>query len=187
MNIEHNLSEEEVKQFKQAFSLFDKNNDGNITTEELKTVLKALGHYPNEAELEAMVEEVDADGTKNRGEKKERKGGGREGGFLYSMVPKHRLLLNRVPTGNGTIEFEEFLVMMSKQMASDDYIRAAFDAMDRNGDGYIDPIELKQVMENFGEQLSDDDVEEMIREADVDGDGRVDFEEFHTLMVNSRV
>ncbi|XP_065827890.1 calmodulin-like [Oscarella lobularis] len=150
MNIEHNLSEEEVKQFKQAFSLFDKNNDGNITTEELKTVLKALGHYPNEAELEAMVEEVDAD-------------------------------------GNGTIEFEEFLVMMSKQMASDDYIRAAFDAMDRNGDGYIDPIELKQVMENFGEQLSDDDVEEMIREADVDGDGRVDFEEFHTLMVNSRV
>lgn len=38
--------------------------------------------------------------------------------------------------------------------------------------------ELRHVMTNLGEKLSDNEVEEMIREADVDGDGQINYDEF---------
>uniref|UniRef100_A0A8C7YV07 Calmodulin 1b n=1 Tax=Oryzias sinensis TaxID=183150 RepID=A0A8C7YV07_9TELE len=50
------LSEE---QFKEAFSLFDKDGDGTITTKELGTVMRSLGQNPTEAELQDMINEVD--------------------------------------------------------------------------------------------------------------------------------
>lgn len=53
-----------VSEFKEAFSLFDKDGDGTITTKELGTVMRSLGHNPTEAELQDMINEVDADGTK---------------------------------------------------------------------------------------------------------------------------
>lgn len=49
-------------EFKEAFSLFDKDGDGTITTKELGTVMRALGQNPTEAELQDMINEVDADG-----------------------------------------------------------------------------------------------------------------------------
>jgi len=50
-------------EFKEAFSLFDKDGDGTITTKELGTVMRSLGQNPTEAELQDMINEVDADGT----------------------------------------------------------------------------------------------------------------------------
>ena len=42
---------------------------------------------------------------------------------------------------------------------------------DRDGNGFISAAELRHVMTNLGEKLTDEEVDEMIREADVDGDG----------------
>jgi len=91
--------------------------------------------------------------------------------------------------GNGTVEFEEFLAMMSRRLlatASDDEaaklrrqeseLRQAFRVFDIDGDGLIDANELRQTMANLGETLSDHDVHAMIREADRNGDGKVDFD-----------
>ncbi|XP_020273741.1 calmodulin-like [Asparagus officinalis] len=55
------LTEEQISEFKEAFSLFDKDGDGCITTKELGTVMRSLGQNPTEAELRDMIDEVDAD------------------------------------------------------------------------------------------------------------------------------
>ena len=56
-------------------------------------------------------------------------------------------------TGNGEIDFEEFLGMMTKRMReadSEEEIKQAFVVFDRDGDGYLTSRELKQVrMQTF--------------------------------------
>ena len=47
---------------------------------------------------------------------------------------------------------------------------------DKNGDGFITATELRLVMSSLGENLTDSDVEEMFAEADVNKDGRIDYE-----------
>ncbi|KAK9461727.1 calmodulin [Lipomyces oligophaga] len=55
------LTEEQIKDFKEAFALFDRDGDGQITTKELGTVMRSLGQNPSEAELADMINEVDTD------------------------------------------------------------------------------------------------------------------------------
>jgi Ca2+-binding EF-hand superfamily protein len=50
-------------EFKEAFSLFDKNGDGSISSKELGIVMRSLGQNPTDAELHDMINEVDVDGT----------------------------------------------------------------------------------------------------------------------------
>jgi calmodulin len=57
-----NYNFSDFPEFKEAFSLFDKDGDGTITTKELGTVMRSLGQNPTEAELQDMINEVDADG-----------------------------------------------------------------------------------------------------------------------------
>lgn len=67
--------------------------------------------------------------------------------------------------------------MMARKMKdtdSEEEIREAFKVFDRDNNGYISAAELRHVMTSIGEKLTDDEVEDMIREADQDGDGRID-------------
>jgi calmodulin len=90
--------------------------------------------------------------------------------------------------GNGTIEFEEFLYMMSRQMRDGDTeedIRAAFRLFDKDGDGKITTAELTHIVKNLGEPLPQEEVDEMIAQADPDKDGIIDYAEFVHLMLSS--
>ncbi|XP_063712872.1 calmodulin-A-like [Symsagittifera roscoffensis] len=87
--------------------------------------------------------------------------------------------------GNGTLEFKEFLIMMARRMSSDDIeqeIRDAFRVFDKDGSGTISAAELRTVMTTLGEKLTDEEVDEMIQEADIDGDGEINYEEFVKMM-----
>lgn len=55
-------------------------------------------------------------------------------------------------------------------------LKKAFKVFDLDGNGYISAAELRHVMANLGEKLSDADIDEMIKAADNDGDGQVDFD-----------
>jgi calmodulin len=148
-NMVEQLTEEQIAEFKEAFSLFDKDGDGSITTKELGTVMRSLGQNPTEAELQDMINEVDAD-------------------------------------GNGTIDFGEFLNLMARKMKdtdSEEELKEAFRVFDKDQNGFISAAELRHVMTNLGEKLTDDEVDEMIREADVDGDGQINYEEFVKMMM----
>ena len=142
------LTEEQIAEFKEAFSLFDQDGDGTIATSRLGTVMRSLGQNPTEAELQDMLNEVDAD-------------------------------------RNGTIDFPEFLTMMARKMQdvdSEEDLREAFKVFDMDRDGFISPWELRHVMTNLGGELTDEEAEEMFSNADIDGDGRISFEEFVKMM-----
>ena len=144
-----NLTEKQIAEFKEAFQHFDKDGDGTITTRELGTMMRSLGQIPTEAELQDIINEVDAD-------------------------------------GNGTMNFPEFLSLMIRKMKDTDTeeeLVEAFKVFDRDGNGLISAAELRHIMTNLGEKLTDGEVDEMIREADVDGDGYIKYEEFVRMMM----
>jgi len=67
--------------------------------------------------------------------------------------------------------------MMARKMKdtdSEEEIREAFKVFDRDNNGFISAAELKHVMTSIGEKLTNEEVDEMIREADQDGDGKID-------------
>ena len=55
--------------------------------------------------------------------------------------------------------------------------------MDKDGDGSISADDLKQVMSQLGVNLSKEDIEEMIKVADKSGSGKVNLEEFLSIML----
>ncbi|KAJ4969541.1 hypothetical protein NE237_016242 [Protea cynaroides] len=88
--------------------------------------------------------------------------------------------------GNGTIEFGEFLSLMARKMKETDAeeeLKEAFKVFDKDQNGYISATELRHVMINLGEKLTDEEVDQMIKEADLDGDGQVNYEEFVRMMM----
>ena len=75
------------------------------------------------------------------------------------------IVLNSL-TGNGTVNFPEFLSLMAKKMRgtnTDDYLMEAFRVFDEDGDGFITAEEIRQVMTSQGKNITDEKVNEMIR------------------------
>ena len=79
--------------------------------------------------------------------------------------------------GNGEIDFPEFLTMMAKkhQVDPEQELREAFRVFDKNGDGFISAEELRIVMTSLGERLTDKEVDDMLKEADSNNDGKIDY------------
>ncbi|XP_058033950.1 troponin C, skeletal muscle isoform X2 [Ahaetulla prasina] len=145
------LSEEMIAEFKAAFDMFDADGGGDISTKELGTVMRMLGQTPTKEELDAIIEEVDEDGS-------------------------------------GTIDFEEFLVMMVRQMKEDakgkseEELAECFRIFDRNADGFLDAEELVEIFQLSGERVTEEEIQELMRDGDKNNDGRIDFDEFLKMM-----
>ncbi|XP_036764090.2 calmodulin-like [Manis pentadactyla] len=88
-------------------------------------------------------------------------------------------IISKVDTdADGVISFPEFLEEMVRRMKAwrkKQGLQEAFRVFDVDGNGYISVDELKQVMAKLGEELSQEVLEAMIHEADMDQDGQVNY------------
>ena len=96
-------------------------------------------------------------------------------------------MVNEVDSdGSGKIEFKEFLELFARKMKDPDTeedLIEAFKIFDKDGNGVISAQELRHVMTTLGERLTEDEADEMIREADIDGDGYINYHEFVRIMM----
>ncbi|XP_044870348.1 calcium-binding protein 5-like [Mauremys mutica] len=97
------------------------------------------------------------------------------------------------PAVGGRVDFEDFVEMMgpklheeTSHMVGGCELKIAFRELDRNRDGEISSTELKDaLLALLGEQIPLLEVEEILRDVDLNGDGHVDFDEF-VMMLSSR-
>ena len=86
-------------------------------------------------------------------------------------------------SSDGGIDLEEFIGLMVKHGSNiEEDIAESFKVFDRDGDGLITEDELHITMDNLGEPMNDVEVKAMIDEADLVGDGKINFKEFQQLM-----
>mmetsp|Transcript_15641 Transcript_15641/g.21933 ORF Transcript_15641/g.21933 Transcript_15641/m.21933 type:complete len:146 (-) Transcript_15641:264-701(-) len=111
------LSEDQIKEYKEAWKLFDLDGDGSISRDELRKLMKSTGQAYTEEELTRIIEEADED-------------------------------------GNGEIDFDEFLTIMTAPTSINDEIKATFDIFDQSCKGFFDFSDIKKVMHSIGENLS---------------------------------
>uniref|UniRef100_A0A3B1JXU3 Troponin C, slow skeletal and cardiac muscles n=1 Tax=Astyanax mexicanus TaxID=7994 RepID=A0A3B1JXU3_ASTMX len=92
--------------------------------------------------------------------------------------------------GSGTVDFDEFLVMMVRCMKeeskgkSEEELAEVFRMFDKNGDGYIDLDELKNMLESTGEAITEDDIEELMKDGDKNNDGKIDYDGMFSVSFN---
>lgn len=147
------LGPEELDELQAAFEEFDTDHDGYIGYRELGECMRTLGYMPTEMELIEVSQHV-----------------------------KMRM--------GGRVDFEEFVEMMGPKLREETAhmlgvreLRIAFREFDRDRDGRITVAELRQAAPALlGEPLVDPELDEMLREVDLNGDGTVDFDEFVMML-----
>ncbi|XP_023326163.1 calmodulin-A [Eurytemora carolleeae] len=81
----------------------------------------------------------------------------------------------------GYLKLPDFLDMMSKILDKrncESEIEIAFRCFDRHGVGFVTRTELMHIFQNIGVKLTEEEIEELLTEADVDKDGLINYEEF---------
>ena len=107
-------------------------------------------------------------------------------GFYPSLDELNCMIENFDKNCNGTIDYEEFIEMMVKRKDDEktDDIAQAFKVFDRDGDGLISADDIRETMNHLGEVLTEAEVESMVAEADINGDGLIDLSVFSRLYKN---
>lgn len=143
------MTEKMISEFKEAFTTFDLDKDGSLNLRELSELMNELGYHLKENDVADIIGEVDID-------------------------------------GNGHIDFKEFMQLMARKIRdadTEEELVECFKLFNQNGDGNIKVDEMKKIMSKlgmmvWGEEITQEEVEAMIDQADEDGDGMLSFEEF---------
>jgi centrin-1 len=157
------LTDEQRQEIKEAFDLFDTDETGKIDAKELKVAMRALGFQPSNEEVKRMIADCSAGKQHTK-----------DGSSSVSSG------------GSGMcIEYPEFLEMMKVKVGNRDgkeEVLKAFRLFDDDETGKITFRNLKRVAKELGEDITDEELQEMLVEADRNGDGEVDQDEFLRVM-----
>ena len=83
--------------------------------------------------------------------------------------------------GNNEVNFENFVSIVNrreKDVDSEEEVLKAFKLFDKEGNGLININELKNIMLTVGKNISEVELNDMLKEADIDMDGFINYEEF---------
>ncbi|KAI0978992.1 hypothetical protein GJ496_002969 [Pomphorhynchus laevis] len=146
------INESELQILRDHFSVCDTNQDGFITIDELKELMRTLRQEETEERLNAIVKSIDLN---------------RDGRVSFE---EFKILFKRLKK----------LSIIKLGSSSDVNIDAhnAFKVFDRDDDGYITLPEIKLVMSYLGENVDEEKAMQMLKMADANNDGKISEEEF---------
>eukprot|EP00922_Rhytidocystis_sp_ex-Travisia-forbesii_P032647 GHVS01048517.1.p1 GENE.GHVS01048517.1~~GHVS01048517.1.p1 ORF type:complete len:298 (+),score=114.80 GHVS01048517.1:269-1162(+) len=171
------LSDERLSELKEAFDLFDIHGRGRIDARELKAALRALGYRVEKEHVDEMVRQTN---RKKKTEDEEwgvvseqaEEGGGDEKEDVGAAL--------------GEICFEDFVAVLTTEMAAretKEEIRKVFKLFDVNNRGLVGVEELRAVCQEIGEDsVTEEQLCQMVEEADKTGKGSLSFHEFYKVM-----
>ncbi|KAF8011124.1 hypothetical protein BT93_J1671 [Corymbia citriodora subsp. variegata] len=156
------MSRLRARELRRIFENLDKNGDGQVSLEELNWLLEKIGVHHSADELEFSVGKPSLDFDE----------------FLYF----YNSISSEGTTGSSG------LVSPKGNKGDGDQetdLAEAFKVFDLNDDGFISCEELQSVLSRLGlwDERSGRDCNSMIRAYDTNSDGRLDFEEFKSMML----
>lgn len=102
------------------------------------------------------------------------------------LYPSEADISRIVRSASSRVDFNEFVRHVGS-VSSDDRInehqmREAFKMFDQYGNGYVNLVQMRTSLQSLGERLRDDEIDELIREADIDAEGNVSYEELVKIL-----
>lgn len=152
--VEHtSLEVDEIKVLKLCFNLFDVKQQEYLGAEELDDVMRAMGFRPSPEELQALLEEIDEDGS------------------------------GQIEFGEFAVLCAKFLVGEPDEETMRTELKEAFRIYDKEGEGVIKMTQIRELISELDPKLSSEDLDGIIEEIDEDGSGTMDFDEFVAMMM----
>ncbi|KAL5197107.1 hypothetical protein ABZP36_000619 [Zizania latifolia] len=106
-------------------------------------------------------------------------------GFEMTEEQINQMIADVDKDGSGSIDYEEFEHMMTAKIGerdSKEELTKAFSIIDQDKNGKISDVDIQRIAKELGESFTYQEIQEMVQEADRNGDGEIDFDEFNRMM-----